>query len=200
MDNLKLYGKTERDLQSLVHTVRIISKDIGMEFGMYKCSTLRIKEGKISEMEDMEMPNGQRINQIEESRCKYLGIIQDSEIKTQIIKDKIRTEYLWRVRKLEKSELYARNVFMGINQWALGVVSYITGIVDWTRGDLELLDRKTRKILTSNGLFHPRAEVVLEKKRRRKRINIGQRLCSKWMQWTVPSFGKIRRAYVEGGS
>ena len=74
------------------------------------------KGRKISEMEDMEMPNGQRINQIEESRYKYLGIIQDSEIKTQIIKDKIRTEYLWRVRKLEKSELYARNVFMGINQ------------------------------------------------------------------------------------
>ena len=28
-------------------------------------------------------------------------------------------------------------------------------IVNWSRGDLELLDGKTRKILTYNGLFHP---------------------------------------------
>ena len=61
-----------------------------------------------------------------------------------------------RVRKLAKSELYARNVFMGINQWAIGVVRYYAGNVNWNRGDLELLDRKTRKILPRNGLFHPR--------------------------------------------
>ena len=38
-------------------------------------------------------------------------------------------------------------------------------VVDWTRG--ELLDRMTRKILTCNGLFDPRANVAM---RRRKRI------------------------------
>ena len=49
---------------------------------------------------------------------------------------------------------------MRINQWALGVVWYSAGIVDWTRGDLELLNRKTRKILTCNSLFHIRANVA----------------------------------------
>ena len=44
MDDL-LYDKTERELQSLVHTVQIISKDIGMEFGIDKCSTVHIKKG-----------------------------------------------------------------------------------------------------------------------------------------------------------
>ena len=61
------------------------------------------------------------------------------------MKDKMRTEYLRRVRKLAKLELYARNVFMGINQWALGVVRYSTEIADCTREDLESLDRETRK-------------------------------------------------------
>ena len=42
MDDRTLYGETERELQSLVNTVRIISKDIGMEFGMVKCCTMRI--------------------------------------------------------------------------------------------------------------------------------------------------------------
>ena len=61
------------------------------------------------------------------------------------MKDKMRTEYLRRVRKLAKLELCARNVFMGINQWALGVVRYSTEIADCTREDLEPLDRETRK-------------------------------------------------------
>ena len=54
-----------------------------------------------------------------------------------------------------KLEIYTRNVFMGVNQWALGVVRYSAGIVDFTGGNLELLDRKTGKILTCNGLFYP---------------------------------------------
>ena len=64
------------------------------------------------------------------------------------MKDNIRTEYLRRVRKLAKSELHARNKFIMVNQWTLGVVSYSAAIVDWTEGDLGLLDRKVRKILT----------------------------------------------------
>ena len=111
-------------------------------------------------MEDIEMPDGQRMKQIEESGYKYLRIIQDSEIKIHAMKDKITTEYLKRVRKLAKLELHARNAFKGINQWALGVVRNGAGIVDWTRGDLELLDGKTRKILTCKGLFRPCANVA----------------------------------------
>ena len=34
MDDLKLYGKTQKDLESLIQTVRIYSSDIGMEFGL----------------------------------------------------------------------------------------------------------------------------------------------------------------------
>ena len=37
------------------------------------------------------------------------------------MKNKIKTEYLRRVRKLVKSKLSERNVFMGINQWMLSV-------------------------------------------------------------------------------
>ena len=56
--------------------------------------------------------------------------------------------------------MYARNIIMGINEWALGLLRYSAEIVDWTGGDMELLDRKTREILTCNGLFHPRANVA----------------------------------------
>ena len=81
MDDLKIYSKTERELQSLVHTVQMISEDIGMEFGMDKCSTVRIKKEKVCDMEDNEMQDGQQMKQIEESDYKYLAIIRDREIR-----------------------------------------------------------------------------------------------------------------------
>ena len=37
MDDLKLYAKNEKSLQSLVQTVQIFSDDIGTEFGMDRC-------------------------------------------------------------------------------------------------------------------------------------------------------------------
>ena len=61
---------------------------------------------------------GQQIKQIEKSGYKYLSIIQDSEIITQVMTDKIRTEYWERVRKLPKSKSYARNMFM----WRSGII------------------------------------------------------------------------------
>ena len=62
-----------------------------MKFGMDKYSTVRIKKRKIRDVVDVEMPDELRMKQIEESDSKYLGIIQNSEIETQIMKDKIRT-------------------------------------------------------------------------------------------------------------
>ena len=38
MDDLKLHSQSEKGLDSLVQTVRVFSKDIGMEFGIEKCA------------------------------------------------------------------------------------------------------------------------------------------------------------------
>ena len=45
MDDLKLYSRSEKGLDSLVQTV--FSKDIGMEFGSEKSTTLVLEKGKI---------------------------------------------------------------------------------------------------------------------------------------------------------
>ena len=67
VDDLKFYDKTERELQSLVNTVQIISKYIGLEFRMERCCPVRIKKGNISDTEDIEMVDRQRMRRIEES-------------------------------------------------------------------------------------------------------------------------------------
>ena len=37
MDDIKLFAKNERELEILIHAVRIYSQNIGMEFGIEKC-------------------------------------------------------------------------------------------------------------------------------------------------------------------
>ena len=46
MDDIKLYSKSEKILDSLIQRVRIFSKDIGMQFGIDKCAILMMKRGK----------------------------------------------------------------------------------------------------------------------------------------------------------
>ena len=47
MDDLKLHSRNEKEWDSLVQTIRIFSKDIGMEFGTEKCAMIVIEKGKI---------------------------------------------------------------------------------------------------------------------------------------------------------
>ena len=39
MDDIKLFTKNEKELETLIHTVRIYSQDIRMEFGIEKWQT-----------------------------------------------------------------------------------------------------------------------------------------------------------------
>ena len=46
MDDIKLFAKNEIELETLIHTVKIYNQDIGMEFGIEKCTMLVMKNGK----------------------------------------------------------------------------------------------------------------------------------------------------------
>ena len=45
MDDLKLYSRNEKGVDSLVQAVRVFSEDIGMEFGIKKCAMLVMEKG-----------------------------------------------------------------------------------------------------------------------------------------------------------
>ena len=46
MDDIKLFEKNEKELETLIRGVRIYSQDIGVEFGIEKCAMLVMKSGK----------------------------------------------------------------------------------------------------------------------------------------------------------
>ena len=43
VDDLKLYGKSSDQIETLIETVHTVSRDIGMEFGITKCGMLLLK-------------------------------------------------------------------------------------------------------------------------------------------------------------
>ena len=68
MDDIKLFAKNETKLETLIHTVRIHSRDIGMEFGIEKCPMLVIKSGKRQLTGGMELPNQDKIKNARRKR------------------------------------------------------------------------------------------------------------------------------------
>ena len=77
MDDIKLFAKNERQLETLIHAVRIYSQDIGMEFGIEKCAMLVMKSGKRYMTDGMELPNHDRIRTLEKKETYiYLGIME----------------------------------------------------------------------------------------------------------------------------
>jgi len=160
MDDLKLYGKSQDEIDALLGLVQEFSSDIGMAFGMDKCTVLGIKHGKRVECEGVVLPSGDLMKEVEEDGYKYLGVLQNEVQMNKEMKEKIEKEYLRRVKLLARSKLYAGNLIRGINAWAIGVVRYTAGILDWTEDDLKRMDIKTRKTLSMAGAFHTRGSTL----------------------------------------
>ena len=153
MDDLKLYASNEEDMEVLVSEVESYSRDIGMEFGMKKCATLVVKKGVRVSRTGVTLPNGEVMKDVSEEGYKYLGVLQNEQVMNDEMIGKVSDEYLRRVKLLARSKLNAGNMIAGVNCWAIGVMRYSAGIVEWSKDQLEFLDGKTRKILNMNGAF-----------------------------------------------
>ena len=91
MDDLKLFGKTESQLDTLLNTVHIFSQDIKMEFGISKCGILLMKRGKLPKVDGITVPTGEKIEEIDKDKgYKYLGILEADGIKSSEIKINIK--------------------------------------------------------------------------------------------------------------
>ena len=92
MDDIKLFGRGTKEIDTMVQTVRIVSGDIRMEFGTEKCTLVNIQRGKVTRAERIQLPDGNSIKDIDETGYKYLGIIEGEEIIHQDMKEKINKE------------------------------------------------------------------------------------------------------------
>ena len=145
-----------KGLETLIHTVSIYSRDIGMEFGIEKCAMLVMKSGKRQLTDRTELPNKDKIKTLEENETyKYLGILEADTIKQAEMKEKILKEYLRITRKLLETKLNCRNLIKGINTWVVPLVRYSGPFLKWTRDELKQMDQRRRKLMTMHKALHP---------------------------------------------
>ena len=168
MDDIKLFAKKEKELETLIHTVRIYSQDIGIEFGIEKYALLIMKSGKRHLTDGIELPNQDKIRTLAENETyKYLGILEADTIKQVEMKNKIQKEYLRRIRKLLETKYSSRNLIKGINTWAVILVRYSGPFLKWTRD--EQMDKKTNDHAQGITSQRRRGQTICTNKRGRKR-------------------------------
>ena len=127
-----------------------------MEFGIEKCAIVNIQRGKVTRTDGIQLTDGNNIKDIDETGYECLGIIEGGEIKHQEVKEKIIKECIKRVKAILKSKLNSGNIVKAINTWAVPVIRYSAGIVDWKNSELRNVDRKTRNVLNIYQALHPR--------------------------------------------
>ena len=89
----------------------------------------------------------------------YLGILELGEIKEHEMKIKVTAEYKRRLRLILKSKLNGKNKIQAINTWAVALLKYGLGIINWKVDELKKMGRTTRKNLTIYEALHPKSDI-----------------------------------------
>ena len=79
---------------------------------MDKCAVLVMKRGNKVRCKGIQLPDGRMMEELDDGDYKYLGIL---DIKQKEMKEKIKKEYLRRVKLVSKSMLYGGNLIKAIN-------------------------------------------------------------------------------------
>ena len=58
MVDIKLFGRGTKEIDTLVQTVKNVSCDIRMEFGIEKCVLVSIQRGKVTRTEGIQLTDG----------------------------------------------------------------------------------------------------------------------------------------------
>ena len=80
MNDLKLYGKSKKYLETLMNTVRIFTNNIKMKLSTSKCASLVMRSGRKMEDNGIQMPGEIAIEYLGDKAYKYIGVLESNKI------------------------------------------------------------------------------------------------------------------------
>ena len=72
---------------------------------------------------------------------------------------KVTAEYKRRLRLILKFKLNGKNKMQVIDTWAVALLRYGAGVINWKVDELKIMDRTIRKTLTMYGALHPKSDI-----------------------------------------
>ena len=141
IDDLKVYAKNKDEMKRCINLVEMFSRDIKMELGLDKCAIINVVKGEVNNKDfETKIPilTG-------DDEYRYLGIAETSDILHNKMKEIEVKEFFKRVRAIGKAKLNAMNFTRAFNSFAVPVIRYGFGILNWTKTELQQLDRKTSR-------------------------------------------------------
>lgn len=158
VDDAKLYAPNEAKLNELINITENFSKDIGMTFGYNKCAKVIINKGKTVKSSETD---NIKIKQLEDTeKYKYLGFDQYLTKNTKEIRTETEEKLMRRVNKILSSELNGRNMIKAINTWAIPVITYSFGVINWSNTEIERINRRIRTSMTKHRIHHTNASTT----------------------------------------
>lgn len=157
MDDIKLYAADQSGLFQLADTTQQFSQDICMQFGVDKCKILSVVKGKIQNNSYI-LGSGKPIEPMDEqSTYKYLGFKQSRQIQQKTTKQELLKNFTHRLNLILKTNLNSRNTIKAINTFAIPILTYSFGIIQWSKTDIKKLQRTANTLLTKHRKHHPKS-------------------------------------------
>ena len=134
LDDLKLLGRNENDLESEMKIVQTISKDINMKFGLEKCARICLKVGSAQSKMHVGSTFENDIKGLDPRKVyKYLGIEEVFDIQQKNEIEKLKKEYLRRLRLVLSTELSAKKKFKQLDHWQYQYLDTVMELLTGTK-------------------------------------------------------------------
>ena len=163
MDDLKLFSKSTDQLNSMINTAELIGQDFGLNLHPAKCAVFTLKRGR----PDGTMPDittfatDSLICHLDvDATYRYLGLAERGQFCEMTIKASVMQEYQRRLRLVLGSSLSAKRLMQALNAYAVPVILYSLPLLQWTKAEIQSMDRTTRRHLTLARVHHPRASTI----------------------------------------
>ena len=109
-----------------------------MNFGSKKCARICLKRGSVQSKMHIGSIFENNIKELVPRKAyKYLGIEESFDIQHKDEKEKLKKEYLRRLRLVLGTELSAKNKIQAIGSLAVPVLRYSFGIINWHQEELQ---------------------------------------------------------------
>jgi hypothetical protein len=129
--DLKLIGRSEEELTSESQIVKTLSNDIKMKFGWEKCARTCLKSCKVYRKQHMGNTMETEIKELDTMKAyKYLGVEESHNIEHKKEKDRLKKEYIRRLRLILSTELSAKNKMQAIGSLTIPVLRYSFGFIN----------------------------------------------------------------------